>query len=245
MKTGIYKGLFYRNRKIFTLLIDPEKHTIDSLKQTIQKADECKVDLILIGGSLTSQPFDSFIASIKRTTSVPVVLFPGNLMQLSANADGVLLLSLISGRNPDYLIGNHVLAAQFLKKSKLEIIPTGYILITGDHSTSVEYISNSHPIPRNKTDLVVATALAGEQLGLKLIYLEAGSGARQHVDLNTVQQVRENTGIPLIIGGGIRNPEEILDLYKAGADGVVIGSAIEEDLNALSKLTAVRDKFNR
>lgn len=243
MSATIYTDLFNSGKKIFALLIDPEKHSENTLVETIKKASECGVDLILTGGSLTSRSFDNDILLIKSLTKIPVVLFPGNLMQLSANADGVLLLSLISGRNPDFLIGNHVLASQFLKRSKLEIIPTGYILVNGDHSTAVEYISNSQPIPRNKTDLVVATALAGEQLGLKLIYLEAGSGAERHIGIHTVEKVKKSIDIPLIVGGGIRDPKEIRELYEAGADGVVIGSAIEDDPGSLPLLAAARDNY--
>jgi len=170
-------------------------------------------------------------------------LFPGSLLQLSDKADGILLLSLISGRNPDYLIGNHVLAANFLKKSGLEIIPTGYILIDGKSVSSVEYISNTRPIPVEKPDIVVATALAGEMLGHKLIYLEAGSGADRRISEQVVAEVKKNIGIPLMVGGGIRNPEDVLNLYRAGADIIVIGTAAEEDPHILSKMAAMRDKY--
>jgi len=197
----------------------------------------------LVGGSLTSFPIDETLSAIKRITSVPVVLFPGNLLQLSARADGILLLSLLSGRNPEYLIGNHVLASQFLKKSGLEIIPTGYILIDGHTLTSVEYISNTRPIPAEKSDIIVATALAGEQLGLKLIYLEAGSGASDQVSQRIVSQVRRSITIPVLVGGGIRTPEDVRNLYRAGAHGVVVGTAIEEQYQRLPDLAAVRDEF--
>jgi phosphoglycerol geranylgeranyltransferase len=173
-----------------------------------------------------------------------VLLFPGNLLQLSGKADGILLLSLLSGRNPEYLIGNHVLASRFLKRSGIEIIPTGYLLIDGHHLSSVEYVSNTRPIPSEKTDIIVATALAGEQLGLRLIYLEAGSGADTRVREEIVSRVRDTIAIPLIVGGGIKTPEDIRALYKAGANGVVVGSAIEEDYTILPSLAAVRDEFS-
>jgi putative glycerol-1-phosphate prenyltransferase len=243
MHAGIYKSLFADNRKVFVLLIDPEKYTTDTLKSTAEQASRVGIDLILVGGSLTSLPIDETIVALKSITNIPIVLFPGNLLQLSSRADGILLLSLLSGRNPEYLIGNHVLASQFLKKSGLEIIPTGYILVDGQYLSSVEYISNTRPIPSEKTDIVVATALAGEQLGLKLIYLEAGSGAHEGVREETVVQVRDNISIPLLVGGGIRTPEAIRKLYAAGANGVVVGTAVEKDARVLYSLAAVKKEF--
>lgn len=243
MDSEIYKSLFSGDRKVFSLLIDPEKHAGDVLKRTVDSASRASVDLILVGGSLISLPIDETIVAIKSITDIPVVLFPGNLLQLSSRADGILLLSLLSGRNPEYLIGNHVLASQYLKKSGLEIIPTGYILVDGHYLSSVEYISNTRPIPSEKADIVVATALAGEQLGLKLIYLEAGSGANDQVKEEIVMQVKDNISIPLIVGGGIRTPEDIRKLYRAGANGVVVGSAVEENYHMLPSLAAVKNEF--
>ena len=243
MDSEIYKSLFSGDRKVFSLLIDPEKHAGDELKRTVDSASRVSVDLILVGGSLISLPIDETIVAIKSITDIPVVLFPGNLLQLSSRADGILLLSLLSGRNPEYLIGNHVLASQYLKKSGLEIIPTGYILVDGHYLSSVEYISNTRPIPSEKADIVVATALAGEQLGLKLIYLEAGSGANDQVKKEIVMQVKDNISIPLIVGGGIRTPEDIRKLYRAGANGVVVGSAVEENYHILPSLAAVKNEF--
>jgi phosphoglycerol geranylgeranyltransferase len=243
MHPEIYKSLFSDNRKVFALLIDPEKYTADTLKSAAEQASRVDVDLILVGGSLTSLPIDDTIIALKSITNIPVVLFPGNLLQLSSRADGILLLSLLSGRNPEYLIGNHVLASQFLKKSGLEIIPTGYILVDGRYLSSVEYISNTRPIPSEKTDIVVATALAGEQLGLKLIYLEAGSGANDKVREETVMQVKENISIPLLVGGGIRTPEDIRKLYRAGANGVVVGTAVEQDPLLLPAMAVVKNEF--
>jgi phosphoglycerol geranylgeranyltransferase len=230
-------------RKLFIILIDPEFHTADSARKTVELANISGTDLILVGGSLTSQPVDSLIDAIKDMADCPVLLFPGNLFQLSDKADGILLSSLISGRNPEYLIGNHVLISQFLKKSGLEIIPTGYILIDGHPFSSVEYISNTKPIPAEKTDIITATALAGEQLGLKLIYLEAGSGARKPVKEQAIAAIKENITIPLIVGGGIQTPADIRTLYQAGANGVVVGSAIENDLRILKSLSRVKLEF--
>jgi phosphoglycerol geranylgeranyltransferase len=244
MNSHIYNSLFSGNRKVFALLIDPEKHSSAILKKTVEVASDAEVDIILVGGSLTSFPIDETLVAIKSITQIPVVLFPGNLLQMSSKADGILLLSLISGRNPEYLIGNHVLASQFLKKSGLEIIPTGYILIDGHYLSSVEYISNTRPIPSDKADLIMATALAGEQLGLKLIYLEAGSGANNRVRKEIVTRVKESITVPLIVGGGLRTPEDIRELYKAGAAGVVVGSAVEDDYKVLPTMAGVRNEFN-
>jgi putative glycerol-1-phosphate prenyltransferase len=244
MSPSIYNSLFRGNQKIFALLIDPEKQDEQKLIRILGMAASSKVDMILVGGSLTSQPVDDLIVTIKKYSSCPVVLFPGNLLQLTDKADGILLLSLLSGRNPEYLIGNHVLASQFLKRSGIEIIPTGYLLIDGHHLSSVEYVSNTRPIPAGKTDIIMATALAGEQLGLRLIYLEAGSGAGTRIKEEIVSQVRDTIAIPLIVGGGIKTPEDIRALYRAGANGVVVGSAIEEDYTLLPSLAAVRNEFS-
>ncbi len=243
MSAEIYKSFFTGERKVFFLLVDPEKCRGDLLKRTAEMASRAGVDVILAGGSLTSLPIDETIITIKSITNIPVVLFPGNLLQLSTRADGILLMSLLSGRNPEYLIGNHVLASQFIKRSGLEIIPTGYILIDGHHLSSVEYISNTRPIPSDKPDIIVATALAGEQLGLKMIYLEAGSGAHDRVKEEIVMQVKENITIPLVVGGGIRTPGDIRNLYKAGVNGVVVGTTVEEDYRILPSLTAIRNEF--
>jgi phosphoglycerol geranylgeranyltransferase len=243
MSSNFYNTLFQGRRKIFALLIDPENQSGEKLVRTLEVASQARVDVILAGGSLTSRPIEETIVSIKAHSDCPVFLFPGNLLQLSAKADGILLLSLLSGRNPEYLIGNHVLASQFLKRSGIEIIPTGYLLIDGHHLSSVEYISNTRPIPSDKTDIIVATALAGEQLGLKLIYLEAGSGADLRIKENIISQVRNTVEIPILVGGGIKTPGDIRSIYRAGADGVVVGSAVEADYRILTDLAAVRAEF--
>jgi putative glycerol-1-phosphate prenyltransferase len=229
--------------KKFALLIDPDSYTDNSLNRTLSVAKDTGVDFILVGGSLISKPIDHTIEIIKKSISVPVILFPGSLLQLSEKADGILLLSLISGRNPDYLIGNHVLGAPYLKKSGLEIIPTGYILVDGISVSSVEYISNTRPIPADKVDIIVATAIAGEMLGHKLIYLEAGSGANRHISEQVVSKVKKSITIPLMAGGGICTPETARDLYRAGADILVVGNAAEEDPKILEKITTVKSEF--
>jgi phosphoglycerol geranylgeranyltransferase len=231
----IYTSLCKPGKK-FALLIDPDKYSVQSLIATIYAADELKISAILVGGSLVSDRIDSTLEIIKKNTNIPVILFPGSLLQLSSKADAILLLSLISGRNPDYLVGNHVLAAPYLKKSGVEVIPTAYILIGEGNSSSVEYISNTKPIPAEKYDLVVATALAGEFMGNKLIYLESGSGASNSVNAELVQLVKSNISIPLIVGGGLKNPQQIIDISKAGADIIVVGNAVENNLEILESL---------
>jgi phosphoglycerol geranylgeranyltransferase len=222
--------------KKFVLLIDPDKYTVHSLIATIYSANELRISAIFVGGSLVSDRVDSTIEIIRQHTSIPVILFPGSLLQLNNKADAILLLSLISGRNPEYLIGNHVLAAPYLKKSGIEVIPTAYILIGHGNPTSVEYISNTRPIPADKFDLVIATAIAGEMMGNKLIYLESGSGASKSLDPELIKEVKRQVTIPVIVGGGIRSPEQIRQLSKVGADVIVVGNAVENNLEKLEIL---------
>ena len=238
----IYNNILQKQKnkkKQLALLIDPDKQNTQSLIEVAQKANENKVDFILIGGSIISNSINDVIETVKKNCSIPVVLFPGSLLQVSNKADGILLLSLISGRNPDFLIGNHVVAAPLLKKSKLEILSTGYILINSGVSTSVAYMSNSTPIPYDKTDIAVATAIAGEMLGHKLIYLEAGSGAPKPVDTKMVKEVKKNINVPLIVGGGISTKKELISICDAGADVIVIGTAFEKNLNLLNDFSEV------
>jgi phosphoglycerol geranylgeranyltransferase len=222
--------------KKFALLIDPDKYSVHSLIATLYTAEESKIDLILVGGSLVSDRLDACIEIIRKNSNLPVILFPGSLLQLSNKADAILLLSLISGRNPEYLIGNHVLAAPFLKKSGLEIIPTAYLLIGEGHGSSVEYISNTRPIPSDKVDLVTATAIAGELMGNKLIYLESGSGAGQTVSPELIREVKHNVSIPIIVGGGIKTPEQVHLISNAGADMIVVGNVVETNMQILNEL---------
>lgn len=227
----------YKKQKLFSLHIDPEKYDQKSLDHVIKLANAAKVDFILTGGSLLSDTLDQIIKMIKNSTDIPIILFPGNLMQISHHADGILFLSLISGRNPELLIGNHVLAANMLKKSSLEVIPTGYILINGGNTSSVEYISNTKPIPEDKPEIIASTAMAGELLGHRLIYLESGSGANQPVYPEAIKHVKEHINLPLIVGGGLNTPEDVEKVCRAGADMVVVGNAIEiypENLKPMS-----------
>jgi putative glycerol-1-phosphate prenyltransferase len=190
----------------------------------------------MVGGSLVSDSIDYCIDEIKKNSKLPVVLFPGSLLQISNKADAILLLSLISGRNPEYLIGNHVIASPILRKSKLEILPTGYMLVESGKVTSVQYISNTCPIPADKLDIAVATAVAGEMLGFKLIYLEAGSGAIQHVPVEMISAVKRNISVPLIVGGGIKTRSQLDNIFDAGADIVVIGNSLENNPDRLFEL---------
>lgn len=226
--------------KLFALLLDPDKCDSTHLKKLLPIANSCNVNLIFVGGSFVKNNIGSFIKSIKEQTSIPVVLFPGNAMHFYPQADAILLLSLISGRNADFLIGNHVLAANAIKTSKLEVISTGYVLIDGGVQTSVQYMSNTMPIPSTKIDIAIATALAGEQLGMKMIYLEAGSGAINPVPLDIIKSVRDEINVPLIVGGGLKTPEQVKAAWDTGADIVVVGNALEKDIDRLPNLLQLR-----
>lgn len=228
-----------RGEKRLAVLIDPDKTRIRHLDQIVDAATEGGVHYFFIGGSLVvNDMLDTVLAGIRERCTIPLVLFPGNSFQLSYRADAILFLSLISGRNAELLIGQHVVAAPFLKMSPLEIISTGYMLVDGGVQTSVQYMSNTWPIPANKVDIAVCTAMAGEMLGLKMIYLEAGSGAQNPVPEAMVEAVAGVLNVPLIVGGGIRTPEKAAALLRAGADLLVVGSAVEEDPGRIRELAA-------
>lgn len=230
-------------KKSIALLLDPDKVKGNSLKKILRIAGESNTDYILTGGSLTFNSIDLLIDNVKALTRIPVVLFPGNLLQLSLKADIILLLSLISGRNPELLIGNHVTAAPYLKNVKEKLISVGYILISCGNRTSVEYISQTESIPADKPEIAVATAIAGEMLGLKMIYLEAGSGATNPVPVSIVRGVRENVSIPVAVGGGIKNKKEVEEIFKAGADLIILGNGCEKNPDLLSEACRIRDEF--
>lgn len=240
----IYDSILHKTgkRKQIALLVDPDKFEEGSLIKTLQVANRNSIDFILIGGSLISNPVEPVIDLIKGNSSIPVLIFPGSLLQISGHADGILLLSLVSGRNPDFLVGNHITAAPLLKKSNLEIISTAYILIESGVTTSVEYMSYTKPIPSDKPDIAIATALASEMLGYKLIYLEAGSGAMTRVPEAIIRGVRQQVTVPLIVGGGIRSKEDASDIYTAGADIIVVGNAIEKNPELLGEIASVREE---
>jgi phosphoglycerol geranylgeranyltransferase len=230
-------------RNSIALLLDPDKAKGDSLRNILKIAEASKTDYILAGGSLTFNNIDNLIDRVRERSSIPVILFPGNLLQLTHKADAIFLLSLISGRNPEFLIGNHVIAAPFLKDIKEKLVPVGYILISCGARTSVEYISQTEAIPSDKPDIVVATAIAGEMLGLRMIYLEAGSGATFPVPLTIVKAVRENVSIPLAVGGGINNKKEVKEIFAAGADLIILGNGCENNPGLLTDACRIRDEF--
>nr|WP_315163108.1 geranylgeranylglyceryl/heptaprenylglyceryl phosphate synthase [uncultured Flavobacterium sp.] len=220
------------NQKLLAILLDPDKLVLENLDLLISKINQSPASHIFIGGSLvTTTIIDELIVKIKQNCNLPIVLFPGNPSQISDKADAILFLSLISGRNPDFLIEHQVKAAPILKQTQLEIISTGYILIESGNETAVERISKTKPLDRNNLDLALATAQAGEMLGNKLIYLEAGSGAKQAVPLEMIELVSQNIEIPLLVGGGIVDLQGIQNAYHAGADLVIIGTAFENDMN--------------
>lgn len=233
-----------RGQKKMAVLFDPDKMRLEKMNQTLELAAELNIDYFFIGGSLiVNNMLDEVLASIRQRCSIPLVLFPGSSFQLSYKADALLFLSLISGRNPELLIGQHVIAAPFLKMSPLEIISTGYLLIDGGVQTSVQYMSNTYPIPAQKADIAVCTALAGEMLGLKLMYLDAGSGAKNPISSAMIEAVHNAVSVPVIVGGGIRTPEKVAENYRAGADVVVVGTALESDPSLMREMAAARTGF--
>lgn len=228
------------NQKQLALLVDPDKYSQESLALFVELAKETLPDCIMVGGSLVAGSVEQVVQYIKSHTNIPVVLFPGNTHQLCNEADALLLLSLLSGRNADFLIGQHVVAAKAIRDSGIESISTGYILIDGGCSTSVEYMSNTKPIPHNKVEIIVATAIAGELIGNRMVYLEAGSGAINPVSKEAIQAVRQAISLPIIVGGGIRTVEQAKDAYLAGADMIVVGNALEKDRFFMRDLAQIR-----
>ncbi len=225
----------YQNKeKQLAFLIDPDKFDQNNLEQLKAIMQEAAPDLLLVGGSLISVDTSEFVKQLKAEIDKPVVLYPGSSMQVCKDIDAVLFLSLISGRNPEFLISHHVAAAPHIKANNIEAISTGYMLVDGGSNTSVQYISQTLPIPADKYDLGVATALAGQYLGMKLIYMDAGSGARQPVSEGMIQAVKASLDIPLMVGGGLRSVEAVKKACKAGADIVVVGNVLEQDISLLA-----------
>lgn len=235
-------------RKGFAVLIDPDKPPSGPPAQWLPALEAADVDWLLVGGSLTTDHhIQALVPAMQAVTSLPVVLFPGNAAQVVPAADGILLLSLISGRNPDLLIGRHVEAAPLLRASDLEVLPTGYLLIESGNFTTAHYISNTLPIPRDKPQIAMCTALAGELLGLRLVYLDGGSGAQWPVPPEMIAEVAQALRIPLIVGGGIRSGEQAERAWRAGADLLVVGSAFEQDPagDLLGELATAKAACNR
>lgn len=229
-------------KKLLARLIDPDDIScLDELIDLARRAEQYEVDYLFFGGSLitTHLPFNS-VEVLRQTTRIPVVLFPSSPMQINPHAHAMLFLSLISGRNPEFLIGHHVVAAPAIRAASLETIPTGYMLVNCGAPTTAHYISHSLPLPYNKPEIAAATALAGEMLGLKLIYLDGGSGAEKPVSPGMVSAVRKTVGIPLIVGGGIRSAKDAINLYEAGADMLVVGNSAEENPMLIEELSLLR-----
>jgi len=227
------------NRKGFAVLIDPDKTSVDQADALAQRLRAFTPDLVLVGGSLiTAGDFESRMQALRKAIDFPLVLFPGSPTQLTASVDAVLLLSLLSGRNAELLIGQHVVAAPRIRELQLEAVATGYLLIDGGKPTTASYISGTAPIPRDKPEIAAATAMAGEQLGMHCIYLDAGSGAALPVPHETIAAVRQAVDLPIIVGGGIRSREQLHAAQHAGADLVVVGTALEHTPELIAELTA-------
>lgn len=243
----IYSNLLQKKsagKKSLAVLIDPEVEHLSILEDILRISLENEVDYFFVGGSLVvDDALDQCISVLKRQTQIPVILFPGSGSQIHAGADALLFLSLISGRNPNLLIGQHVESAVKLKKSGLEIIPTGYILVESGRMTTAHYMSNTQPIPHDKPEIAFSTAIAGELLGLRLIYMDAGSGAQQPVSAEMIRKVVSGIDIPLIVGGGIRTSEQAASLYVSGADVLVVGNSIEKDPMRISEFCKVKNSI--
>ena len=225
------------NKKSFALLIDPDKQEKSQLITIIEKAKNANTDYFFVGGSLlTNDSLDICLETLKAHSDIPVVLFPGNAMQVNNKADAILFLSLISGRNAEMLIGKQVITAPILKQSSLEVLPTGYMLIDSGKPTTVSYMSNTTPIPANKDAVAACTAMAGEMLGLKLIFMDGGSGAQNPISEKMIASVSKSVDTPLIIGGGISSGEKAIVNCKAGADIIVVGNAIEKDEDLIAEI---------
>ena len=241
MNQAIYNQIVERKKngkKSFAVLVDPDKVDQPKIDQLITLALSAKVDYFFVGGSLViSSYLDECIRQIKTACAIPVILFPGSPTQVSKYADALLYLSLISGRNPELLIGQHVISAPFVKKSGLEIMPTGYMVVDGGAPTTVSYISNATPIPADKNEIAMCTAMAGEMLGMRLIYMDAGSGAKKPVTEQMIEKVAKHIEVPLIVGGGITEPEKAYLNCKAGADVIVVGNAIEKDITLIKEIS--------
>ena len=248
MDLNVYEHILNQKKngkKGFALLVDPDKYDSKKLEQLIKAALNAHVDYFLVGGSLLSEDnFQKTIAQLKIQTQIPVVIFPGSTIQIDKNADALMFLSLISGRNPELLIGKQVESSLLIHKAQLESISTGYMLIESGKMTSVNYMSHTMPIPADKDEIAVATALAGQLLGMQMIYLEAGSGALNPVSSSMIKAVSNILSVPLIVGGGIKTPEKAIANISAGADIIVIGNAIEKDPSIIVDMSAAIHSVN-
>ena len=248
MRASIYKNQLLKtetNRKAFAVLLDPDNLSRESCLNILALSETHHVDYFFMGGSLvTTQNQAALIQLIKENSSIPVILFPSNSLHIDQQADGILLLSLISGRNPEFLIGQHVLAAPLLKASPLEILPTGYMLVDTGRQTTASYMSGTTPLPYDKPAIAACTAMAGELLGMKFIYLDGGSGALKPISPEMISAVKKAIDVPLIIGGGIKTKEMAHAAYKAGADIIVVGNEIEKNPGFLAEVSEVLKSFS-
>lgn len=228
-----------KKKNQLAVLIDPDKYkSLKQLQSFLKNCEKAKADYIFVGGSLLiNAEFEKIIIEIKNNTSIPVIIFPGSPLQISSNADAILFLSLISGRNAELLIGHHVTAAPYLKKAGIEVISTGYMIVDCGNSTTSSYMSQSLPIPYDKGEIAAVTALAGEMLGLKMIYVDGGSGAKKNISEKMVKEISSSVSIPLIVGGGINDLKTAKNLWKHGADIVVIGTLFEKKPNEILKFS--------
>ncbi len=231
------------NKKMIAVLLDPDQCKGSLLSATIAELKTATPDFVFVGGSHAVNSVNSIIEILKEETDCPVILFPGDASQFSIKADALLYLSLLSGRNAEFLIGQHINSSVSIKKSMIEVIPTGYLLIEGNKTSSVEYISNTRPIPRDKKDIALSTAVAGELLGMRLIYLEAGSGAKEVVPLDMIKHLSTELSIPIMVGGGIGTEEQLIDAFRAGADIVVVGNAFESNPRKITEFVNATRKY--
>ncbi|WP_317235801.1 geranylgeranylglyceryl/heptaprenylglyceryl phosphate synthase [Aestuariivivens insulae] len=241
MKTkSIYKNILasvHLKERLLAVLVDPDKFCVEKTKAFFKKVNASIITHVFVGGSTVEERATArLVEAIKQHTNLPVVLFPGDVTQISEKADALLFLSLISGRNPEYLIGKHIEAISKLRKINLEVLPTGYLLIESGKKTAVETVTNTKPLSRSDMQTIIDTAKAGEYLGMQILYLEAGSGALQPVSKAIIALVKQDIAIPLIVGGGIKNKEQLENAYHAGADMVVIGTAFEDDESFFDEL---------
>ena len=244
----LYQKQIHKNtagQKSFAVLLDPDNLHEASCPDIIRLCNQNKVDYLFVGGSLVTKGNQiSLIRQIKSLTTIPVILFPSHSLHIDPQADAILLLSLISGRNPEFLIGQHVLAAPLLKESKLTVLPTGYILVDSGRQTTASYMSGTTPLPHDKPSIAASTALAGELLGLQFIYLDGGSGAMHPISSDMIQAVRKTISLPLIVGGGINTVQKASAALAAGADIIVVGNHIEKNPDFIQEIAEVISAFN-
>ncbi|NQX99050.1 MAG: geranylgeranylglyceryl/heptaprenylglyceryl phosphate synthase [Flavobacteriales bacterium] len=245
---NIYNSIltnFNNNVKMFGILIDPDKQNVRELIETIKVCNKTDVDYFFVGGSIITQgDMQKTTRLIKENTTKPIIIFPGNPDQISKYADAILFLSLISGRNPEFLIGHQVSAAPLIKKSNLEVIPTGYLLVDCGTTTTAIYVSDTLPIPHNNAEIAANTALAGEYLGLNLTYIDGGSGAKKCISTSMISKTKAAKNGPLIIGGGIRTPQAAEEIYKAGADIIIVGNGAEKNRDLIKEIAQMKTTFN-